>query len=268
MEQQIPLSHEASAGNTNMRVTTSLPPEVVQCLENARFLHLATCSNNIPHVSLMNYTYLPSSPYSRSPVIIMTTNPASKKMNNLASNPNVSLLVHDWVSHRPTPTSQARRLSSENAVGTSRSPNREPHSSLAALLFNLNTSAVSSISATINGSARLVERGSDEERYYRQVHLENNTFDSAVDTGAVLFDRDDAAAPPATADGGAEEGRQGSGGDSNGSGAGAGRFAVGDDVRVIVVGIRDVRIADWKGGVTDWVIAAPEGQEAVVNGVP
>ena len=102
MEQQIPLSHEASAGDTNMRVTASLPQEVVQCLENARFLHLATCTDNTPHVSLMNYTYLASSPYSRTPVIIMTTNPASKKMTNLASNPNVSLLVHDCTSC-PTP---------------------------------------------------------------------------------------------------------------------------------------------------------------------
>ena len=58
-------------------------------------LHLATCVDNIPHVSLMNYTYLPSSPYSSAPVIVMTTNPASKKMNNLVANPNVSLLVHD-----------------------------------------------------------------------------------------------------------------------------------------------------------------------------
>lgn len=95
MEQQIPLSHEASAGDTNMRVTHELPSEVVQCLENARFLHLATCVDNIPHVSLMNYTYLPSSSYSPAPVIVMTTNPASKKMNNLVANPNVSLLVHD-----------------------------------------------------------------------------------------------------------------------------------------------------------------------------
>ncbi|KAK4033511.1 hypothetical protein C8A01DRAFT_19558 [Parachaetomium inaequale] len=245
MEQQIPLSHEASAGNTNMRVTASLPQEVVQCLENARFLHLATCSDNVPHVSLMNYTYLPASPHSRSPVIIMTTNPASKKMNNLASNPNVSLLVHDWVSHRPTPTSQARRLSSD--ASASRSPTREHPSSLAALLFNLNTSAVSSISATINGSARLVERGSDEEKYYREVHLENNTFDNSAETG--LFG--------AVAADGAE-----------GEGNGASRFAAGggDDVRVIVVGIRDVRIADWKGAVTDWVIAEA-GEEAVVNGV-
>lgn len=49
----------------------------------------------MPNVSLMNYTYLPSSPYSDSPVIIMTTNPASRKTTNIVANPNVSLLVHD-----------------------------------------------------------------------------------------------------------------------------------------------------------------------------
>lgn len=104
MNQQIPLNYEASAGNTHMRITSELPPEVVQCLENARFLHLATCVDNMPHVSLMNYTYLPSSPYSNSPIIVMTTNPASKKMNNLVANPNVSLLVHDCKpSDHPSP---------------------------------------------------------------------------------------------------------------------------------------------------------------------
>ncbi len=56
--------------------------------------HLATCTNNVPHVSLMNYTYLSDSPFSAAPVIVMTTNPASKKMQNLVENPNVSLLVH------------------------------------------------------------------------------------------------------------------------------------------------------------------------------
>lgn len=43
----------------------------------------------------MNYTYLPSSPYSSTPVIVMTTNPASRKTTNILANPNVSLLVHD-----------------------------------------------------------------------------------------------------------------------------------------------------------------------------
>ncbi|KAL1842759.1 hypothetical protein VTJ49DRAFT_4244 [Mycothermus thermophilus] len=265
MDQQIPLSHEASAGDTNMRVTTSLPPEVVQCLENARFLHLATCSDNIPHVSLMNYTYLPSSPYSRSPVIIMTTNPASKKINNLVANPNVSLLVHDWVSHRPTPTSQARRLSNSSSGGQSRSPVREPPSSLAALLFNLNTSAVSSISATINGCARLVERGSDEEKYYRDVHLENNTFDNAVEG---LF----GTAPRGAGAGGAGADNNAAGNDNGTTRqqqhAGEGtRFASWNETRVIVVSIKDVRIADYKGAVRDWVIESPgDSEEPMVNG--
>src|SRR4051794_24288292 len=68
---------------------------------NALQLHLATCDSLWPHVSLMNYTYLPSSQYSAQPAIVMTTNPASKKTINLINNPRVSLLVHDWVSHRP-----------------------------------------------------------------------------------------------------------------------------------------------------------------------
>jgi nitroimidazol reductase NimA-like FMN-containing flavoprotein (pyridoxamine 5'-phosphate oxidase superfamily) len=58
-------------------------------------LHLATCSDNIPHVSLMSYTYIPESPYNSSPVIVMTTNPASRKTTGILANPNVSLLVHD-----------------------------------------------------------------------------------------------------------------------------------------------------------------------------
>ena len=210
----------------------------------------------------MNYTYLPSSPYSASPVIVMTTNPSSKKMTNLASNPNVSLLVHDWVSHRP-PTSHTRRLSGpgpgngngNSGRGSSSSPGpprmpAPPEGSLASLLLNLNTSAVSSISATINGAARLAARGSDEESFYRARHLENNTFDAE---GPLLFG------------GGAGEGddevpprhRSGAGG----SGAGGERFGSGgeEDVRVIVVGVKDVRISDWKGAVRDWVIVPPRG---------
>ncbi|KAI0595282.1 hypothetical protein F4775DRAFT_595508 [Biscogniauxia sp. FL1348] len=233
----ISLSHEASAGDTHKQAVSTLPTEVVQCLENARFLHLATCVDNQPHVSLMNYTYLPSSTYSTAPVIIMTTNPASKKTNNLLVNPNVSLLVHDWVSHRP-PT-QSRRPSGG-------SPGPEHRSSLASLLINLNTSAVSSISATINGTAELVAQGSEEEKFYRDLHLENNTFDSE----GPLFNPNPQQEPE---DGGRE------------------CFVAGDEVRVILVHIKDVRTSDWKGGVRDWVIepapAAATGAVPPVNGL-
>ncbi|KAK3330641.1 hypothetical protein B0H66DRAFT_70478 [Apodospora peruviana] len=238
--EQIPLNHEASAGDTNMRVTKGMPTEVVQCLENARFLHLATCHDNIPHVSLMNYTYLPSSPYSQLPVIVMTTNPASKKMNNLVTNPNVSLLVHDWVSHRPS-TSQ-RRLSGG-------SPGPEARSSLAALLFNLNSSAVSSISATINGSARLVEPGSEEEKFYREKHLANNTFENE---GLVAIDL----RRESTVD---QQRQQDDGGRSC--------FVAGEEVRVVVVGIRDVRIADYKGAVRDYTIEPASSLDDAAAGV-
>lgn len=193
----------------------------------------------------MNYTYLPTSAHSSSPVIIMTTNPASKKTANLQANPNVSLLVHDWVSHRPPTSTSARRLSGNN---TSQSPTR---SSLASLLLNLNTSAMSSISATINGSARLVDPGTDEDRFYRGVHLENNTFEGDGDaTGGTGFN-------PFGQIAGAEDG-------------GRSCFVAGEEVRVIVVDIRDVRISDWKGNVKDWVLVAPDGaagvSQPVVNG--
>lgn len=228
---KIPLNYEASEGDTHKRQTSTLPTEVVQCLENARFLHLATCTDNVPNVSLMNYTYLPSSPYSSSPVIIMTTNAASRKTSNITTNPNVSLLVHDWVSHRPpTTTAQGRRLS-----GGGGSPTPEARSSLATLLLNLNTSAVSSISATIGGAARIAPIGSAEEKFYVERHLENNTFEAE---GVPLFQP--SSNPAAAADDG-----------GNGSGSG-GRFVAGEEVRVIVVDIRNVRISDWKGTVRDW----------------
>ncbi|UZP37640.1 hypothetical protein NXS19_005456 [Fusarium pseudograminearum] len=183
----------------------------------------------MPHVSLMNYTYLPSSPYSNYPVIIMTTNPASKKTSNLVTNPNVSLLVHDWVSHRP-PT-HGRRPSGG-------SPGPEHRSSLASLLLNLNTTALSSISATIGGAARLVPSGTDEEKYYREQHLENNTFDESTTES---FQREN---------GLVEDG-------------GRSCFVAGEEVRVVSVDIKDVRISDWKGTVRDWEIV-PEGN--MVNG--
>ncbi|KND89817.1 Pyridoxamine 5'-phosphate oxidase [Tolypocladium ophioglossoides CBS 100239] len=225
---KIPLNYEASEGDTHKQVTNTLPPEVVQCLENARFLHLATCTDNVPHVSLMNYTYLPASPYSSRPVIVMTTNPASRKTTNIVANSNVSLLVHDWVSHRP-PT-HSRRLSGGP-------PGPEHRSSLASLLLNLNSTAMSSISATIGGAARLAPTGSEQEKYFTEKHLENNTFEE----GEPLFRQQSNTG---------EDGR-------------TSHFVAGEEVRVIIVDIKDVRISDWKGTVRDWAFVSDSD---LVNG--
>ncbi|KAG6007354.1 hypothetical protein E4U21_006058 [Claviceps maximensis] len=225
---KIPLNYEASGGDTHKQITSCLPQEVVQCLQNARFLHLATCTDNVPNVSLMNYTYLASSPYSSVPVIVMTTNPQSRKTANIIGNHNVSLLVHDWVSHRP-PTS-GRRMSGG-------SPGPEQRSSLASLLLNLNSTAVSSISATIGGEARLAPPGTEEEKYFTEQHLANNTFEE----GESVFRPDS----------------------NSETCARNGHFVDGEEVRVIIVAIKDVRISDWKGTVRDWALV-PEAD--LVNG--
>ncbi|KAL9603574.1 MAG: hypothetical protein Q9219_001077 [cf. Caloplaca sp. 3 TL-2023] len=247
--QRPPLNWEASATATHPQISTSLPPEVETCLKNARFLHLATCDALHPHVSLMNYTYLPSTPYDPSPVIIMTTNPSSKKTLNLISNPRVSLLVHDWVSHRP-PT----RNPDPTREGSP--PPQATRSSLASLLLNINTSALSSISATINGLARMVEQGSEEEAWCKERHLENNTFgrgEEGEDQRLFGDGRLDSAAP-AEGDGGAS------------------CFIEGEEVRVVLVKVKEGRIADYKGGVKDWAIMSPSeqqerGRQVLVNGV-
>jgi len=208
---------------TNQSATTSsgLPEEVVTCLENARFLHLATSHNDFPHVSLMKYTYLPSTPFSTSPTIIMTTPPSSKKTLNLESNPRVSLLVHDWVSHRPPTLS-----SSPNGTSNITSPTEQHRSSLASLLLGLNTASLSRISVSLNGTAQFLQPGSEEETWCKTQHKEHNTFDEAPQAGPF-----------------------GSVGPDEGGG-----WIEGEEVRVVLVQISDGRISDWKETVKDFVL--------------
>lgn len=78
-----------------------------------------------------------------------------------------------------------------------------------------------------------MEQGTEEEKYFKERHLQNNTF---------------------------SEGGLGAGGEQDG---GRGCFIEGDEVRVVVVKIRDGRVADWKGAVRDWTLT--DGQ-AQVNG--
>lgn len=192
----------------------------------------------------MNYTYLPSTPFNPNPVIIMTTNPTSKKTINLINNPRVSLLVHDWVSHRPpTRTPDPTREGSP--------PPQATRSSLASLLLNMNTSALSSISATINGEAVMVGAGSEEEKWCKERHLENNTFGDQAMEERGLFGTSPQA--PTEGDGGTN------------------CYIEGAEVRVVLVHVKEGRIADWKGGVKDWSLAPREGndrrRQSLTNGV-
>ena len=104
---------------------------------------------------------------------------------------------------------------------------------------------MSRISATINGDAQILDSGSPEERWCKEQHLENNTFrDAGVDEAAMLGT---------------------SPGESTTGDGGRGCFIEDEDVRVVVVKINDGRIADWKGGVRDWIVTASETE--LPNGV-
>ena len=198
----------------------------LQTNTNNSQLHLATCDGLTPHISLMSYTYLPSTPFDPYPTIIMTTNPSSRKTNHLLTNPQVSLLVHDWVSHRP-PT---RAPSTGDREGSP--PPAATRSSLASLLMNLNTSALSSISTTITGSARFLEPGSEEEAWCKARHLENNTFEEEMSLIGQQQQQEGQRRPSMSIDG---------------------------DVRVVTVRASEGRIADWKGGVRDWRVVTEDG---------
>lgn len=43
--EKIPLNYEASGGDTHKQITNCLPREVVQCLENARFVSLLSTTS-------------------------------------------------------------------------------------------------------------------------------------------------------------------------------------------------------------------------------
>ncbi len=89
----------------------------------------------------------------------------------------------------------------------------------------------------------MVEMGTEEEKYLRERHLENNTFGEKEEVGAAWGD---AAATERNGDGG------------------RGCFIEGEEVRVVVVKITDGRVADWKGAIRDWTL---KQDEPLVNGV-
>ena len=118
--------------------------------------------------------------------------------------------------------------------------------------MQMNSAAVSSISATINGEAHVLEPGTYEERWCKEQHLANNTFEESNDSR-----QQRALSSPELFGTSPSDGRAGDGG--------RGSYIEDHDVRVVVVRIRDGRISDWKGGVKDWVIRE-RSSEPMVNG--
>lgn len=142
-----------------------LPSTVVDLLAHSKFLHLATCADNIPHVSLMNYTFIEPQNDNTSErcqllqtaqnLILVATPKNTKKYENLSKNGKVSVLLHDWVTH---------------------SSSQGNEHSVLRLLQSINQSEVGELSVTLDGHVvkSLDDVKSDEYQFFKDLHLKKN----------------------------------------------------------------------------------------------
>lgn len=143
--------------------SSSLPQHVINLLKSTKYVHLATCKDNIPHVSLMNYTFLQNKEDTED-IIIITTPKCTTKYDYMKHNPNVSLLVHDWMSTQATVDEQGE--------GTNKRRN-----SLYEFLTNLNKCEISRISVMMYGIAEEILPLSNEYSFLKSLHLNNASLD-------------------------------------------------------------------------------------------
>ncbi|KAK6460377.1 hypothetical protein DFJ63DRAFT_315670 [Scheffersomyces coipomensis] len=154
-----------------------LPQSVTNLLKTGRFIHLATSYKDFPHVSLMNYTYYHTE---GNDYIIISTPTCTTKYNNILQNPNISILVHDWISVKN---------GSEAETGEPVSSKRR--NSLYELLANLNKNELSRVSVMINGKAEVIKEDNEKHDFYKSLHLNNAKIDE-VQSKNYIEDKDNA----------------------------------------------------------------------------
>ncbi|AGO12102.1 AaceriAEL264Cp [[Ashbya] aceris (nom. inval.)] len=154
----------------------TLPDHVLHLLKTSKYVHLATASSDgIPSVSLMNYAYLsPESPVTEGEThyIVFATSAVTEKYQNITSNPNVSLLIHDWVTAKKL--SLRKNSTSASPMEGTEADNQEAPSRLLNILQELNQSELSQMSATLRGLAEVIDSTSPDFLSYRDALLKAN----------------------------------------------------------------------------------------------
>ena len=115
--------------------------------------------------------------------------------------------------------------------------------------MGLNVANISRISVSLNGEAKFLDPGSEEEEWCKKTHRESNAFNANESAWPEPF---------GVAGGGSGDGQ-------------AGSYIEGGDVRVVVVKIRSGRISDWQEAVTDFEVgegaSSGTSEAPLVNGV-
>lgn len=68
----------------------AIPKKIVSLLEKSTVCFLATSLHDQPHLSLMNFTFLPSEE-----LLILSSRKDTKKFHNILNNPQAALLVYE-----------------------------------------------------------------------------------------------------------------------------------------------------------------------------
>jgi len=66
----------------------NIPKDIIELIENENLCAMATCLENKPYLSLMNFTYL-----KHENKIILSSRKNSRKYSNIQKNKNISLLI-------------------------------------------------------------------------------------------------------------------------------------------------------------------------------
>lgn len=113
----------------------------------------------------MNYTFFHKGDDN---IIIISTPRNTTKYKNMVSNPNVSILIHDWISVK----GNADTLQDESL-------SRRRSNSLFKLLANFNKNELSRVSVMLDGQARILDGTKDcaNSDFYKSLHLNNPKID-------------------------------------------------------------------------------------------
>lgn len=137
----------------------TIPENVINLLKSTRFVHLATSHNDVPHVSLMNYTYYKNGDTHE---VIISTPKTTTKYENMVHNPKVAILVHDWMSVK----SKDDQLSGRR-------------NSLYEMLANINKNELGRVSVMMVGSAEIVDTNLQAYLFYKLLHRNNSQIDES-----------------------------------------------------------------------------------------
>lgn len=155
-----------------------LPSSVHKLIKSSRFLHLSTCSDNTPNIALLNYNYieLPETEEQESDeFFIVSADKESQTFKNIAENPKVALLIHDWTTNKQTPGTLIPSGSPSSPSNSGGSRNNTGGSdpattmTISQMLQNMNQAAIANNSVNLSGFAEIVRNYSTNSLYKEEL---------------------------------------------------------------------------------------------------